>query len=370
MRAKWIFLTIILLSVVGFSQTKTDDDEVLRVETQLVDVPIVVTDKFGRAVTNLKRNNFSIFEDGKLQNIESFGPTSAPFEVTLLLDTSGSTRNELGLIRQAAETFINTLRPGDRVSMISFATKVVGDKRVPVTDVLSPLTDDRKLLKDALAKVQMSFGTPYYESLEQMMEKVFDQPAKDEFRGRRALVALTDGVDSVSEIEFDEVRDKILKSGIASYFVQVDTREFFEDRLLGDCESDEALRFSKSQIRRYYRKFYPKVNASRAEKVQNFCDLGSFERLAISKKLYELANFEMYDLAGKSGGKVFPVSDLSEAKSAFAKVAQDIGVKYSLGYYSTNDKRDGSYRKIRIELKNVLPGTQIRARDGYKAPTN
>lgn len=370
MKTKLVFLTIILLSLGIFAQTKVDDDEILRVETQLVDVPFVVTDKFGRAITNLKQNNFSILEDGKIQEIQSFGSTSAPFEVTLLLDTSGSTRNELGLIKQAAEGFINSLRPGDRVSVISFNMKISGNKKVPVSEILTPLTEDRKLLKNALNNVQTSFGTPYYDGLSQMLDNIFNQPAKDEFRGRRALVALTDGVDSVSNIEFDEVRDKLLKAGIVSYFVQVDTREFFEENLLGDCESSDVMRFSKSQIKRYYRKFYPKVNAERAEKVFDFCDLGSFERLAISKKLYELSNYEMNDLAGKSGGKMFPVSDLSEAKAAFQKIAQEIGIKYSLGYYSSNEKRDGSYRKIKVELKNVSAGTQIRARDGYIAPKN
>ena len=83
------------------------------------------------------------------------------------------------------------------------------------------------------------------------------QPAKDEFRGRRALVALTDGVDSTSLAEFDEVREELEKAGIVCFFIQVDTRDFFEDNLLGDCEG--AMRFSQAQIRRYYRQFGAKA---------------------------------------------------------------------------------------------------------------
>ena len=90
----------------------------------------------------------------------------------------------------------------------------------------------------------------------------------------------------------------------------------------------------------------------------------------MSKTLYEMANAEMQELAKISGGKVFPVADLSEARGAFKKVADEIGTKYSLGYYSSNEKRDGTYRKIKIELKNVPAGAQIRAREGYTAPTN
>jgi VWFA-related protein len=369
MKKTFVVLIVLLFSTNFFAQTKNDDDEVLRVDTQLVDVPFVVTDKFGKPLLNLKQSNFTVFEDGKPQQIENFGSTSAPFEVVLLLDTSGSTRNELSLIRSAAENFITSLRTGDRVSIIAFNAKVLDGKRSAVSEVVIGLTDNRAKLKEALGNVSMSNGTPYYDGLNQTVEKVFNQPAKDEFRGRRALVALTDGVDSVSETNFEDVRPNLLKSGIISYFVQVNTREFFEENLLGDCESEDVLRFSKSQIKRYYQKFYPK-NAQRSEKIFNFCNIGSFERLEISRRLYELANYEMASLAGSSGGKVFPVSDLSEAKNAFTKVAQEIGTKYSLGYYSSNDKRDGTFRKIKVELKNVPAGTQIKAKEGYNAPKN
>jgi len=134
---------------------------------------------------------------------------------------------------------------------------------------------------------------------------------------------------------------------------------------LGDCEG--AMRFSQAQIRRYYRMFNAKANV---EKVSAFCQLGDFERLAISKKLYEIADFQMNDLAKMSGGRVFAAADLSEARAAFTKVAQEIGTKYSLGYYSSNEKRDGSYRKIKVELKGVPAGSTIRARVGYTAPRN
>jgi len=101
----------------------------------------------------------------------------------------------------------------------------------------------------------------------------------------------------------------------------------------------------------------------------NFCDLGDFERLAISKKLYELANGEMDNIAKTSGGKVFPIGDLSEARAAFKQVADEIGTKYSLGYYSSNEKRDGSFRKIRVDVKGMPLGTKVRSREGYTAPS-
>ena len=366
MRFRLFFLLLILgFSPNIFAQDKKDDDDVVRIDTQLVDIPVEITDRSGKPILNLKQNNFIVYEDGKRQEVADFSATNAPFEVALLLDTSGSARSELPLITRAAENFINSLRPGDRISIISFKSDRRDGKSIAVSEVLTDLTDDRAKLKSVLSKVNVSNGTPYYDGLLQVVERVFAGKPADEFRGRRALVALTDGVDSTSVGGFDEAREMFGQAGIVSYFIQVDTREFFEENLLGDCQS--AMRFSAAQIRRYYRTFYPK---SKIEKASGFCQLGDFERLAISKSLYELADLEMNALAKSSGGRVFPVADLSEARAAFSRVAQQIGTKYSLGYYSSNEKRDGTFRKIRVELKGVPAGISIRAREGYTAPTN
>ena len=93
----------------------------------------------------------------------------------------------------------------------------------------------------------------------------------------------------------------------------------------------------------------------------NFCGLGDFERLAISKKLYEIADMEMNDLAKSSGGSVFPVADLSEARSAFKSVADEIGTKYTLGYYSSNDKRDGKLDKFTFRDSKICPSVSAPA---------
>lgn len=341
-----------------------EESEVIKIDTQLVDVPILVTDHAGKPILDLKQSNFVVFEDGKRQEVSEFAATTAPFEVALLLDTSGSTRADLQLIQRAAQNFIDSLRPGDRVSIIAYRSGTESGRSEAKSEVLNFLTDDRADLKSALAKAGTSNGTPYYDSLLQVVDSVFADPPSEQFRGRRALVALTDGVDSTSLADFDEAKEKLEQAGITAYFIQVDTRQFFENELLGDCET--AIRFSSAQIRRYYRTFSPKSNI---EQASSFCQLGDFERLAISKRLYELADSEMNSLAKSSGGKVFPVGDLSEARGAFRSVAAEIGTKYSLGYYSSNDKRDGTYRKIKVELKGLPAGSQVRAREGYTAPT-
>lgn len=370
MYLRLLFLPILCLGLAvipAISQDKKpgDKDEVIRVETQLVDVPVAVTDAKGMPLRGLKQSNFVVYEDGKPQEIADFAAVSAPFEVALVLDTSGSTRNDLQLIQRAAADFIASLRPGDRVAIISYATDRKDNAAFAISEIISRLTDDRTALRSAIERVKTSNGTPYYDSLLQVAEKVFAQRPADEFRGRRALVALTDGVDSTSAFDYDMAKEQLGQVGVLSFFIKVDTREFFESNLLGDCES--ATRFSSAQMRRYYRSIAAKPNM---EKAVNFCELGEFERLAMSKRLYEIADREMEELAKVSGGRVFPVGDLSEARSAFRRVADEIGTKYSIGYYPSNEKRDGSYRKIRVEVKGLPTGTQVRAREGYTAPTN
>ena len=104
-----------------------DEGDVVRVDTKLVSVPAVITNSAGRPLVGLRRENFVVFEDGQPQSIANFGTTEAPFEIALLLDTSGSTRDDVALIRQAANSFINALRPSDRVAITAFNSERSGN---------------------------------------------------------------------------------------------------------------------------------------------------------------------------------------------------------------------------------------------------
>lgn len=340
--------------------TPDSPDEVIRIDTELIDVPLTVETRDGKPIAGLKAQNFVIFEDGKKQQIERFAATAAPMEVALLLDTSGSTRVELTLIRQAAANFIAGLRPGDRVAIAAFRTVESDGRRMSSVEVLTPMTDDRAAAAAALTAIGNSFGTPLYDGMLKLGQAVFTEPPTPEFRGRRALIALTDGVDSTSEQSFDDVKNALRQSGVTTYFINVDTRNFFEESLLGDCET--ATRFSADQIRRYYQLFDPK---RLKERTTNFCDLGDFERLDVSKSLYGLAAAEMKELSSLSGGRVFNAADLQAARSAFKAVAEELGTRYGLSYYSSNERRPGTYRSIKVEGKGLPPGAVIRFRQGY-----
>lgn len=346
------------------SSEEVDEGDVVRVETQLVTVPAIVTDKTGRPVPTLRQENFAVFEDGKPQRLTNFATTEAPFEIALLLDTSGSTREDLGLIRDAANAFISALRAGDRISIIAFNNEPSTNGPIAAVDVLTALTDKRTVLRNAVANLGTSNGTPFYDALLRIGDQVFHDPPTDQFRGRRAVVALTDGVDSTSNSDFAEARTKLSRAGVAAYFIQVSTEDYVEDRLLKDCQDDGRLTLSAKQLERFRRLFVP---SAQREDYQDFCRMGQFERMDISRQLYNLARREMAELARATGGKNFSAASLQEASAAFAQVANEIGTQYSLGYYPSDKTRDGRFRQINVELRGVKDAS-VRARDGYYAP--
>jgi len=195
--------------------------------------------------------------------------------------------------------------------------------------------------------------------------EIFMEAPAPEMRGRRALVALSDGVDSASDSDFQDSRAKLSRGGIASYFIQVNTEDFVEERLLRDCGDDGAIVLGPKQLERYRRIFFPRA---RREDYVDFCGMGSFERMQISRDLYNLARREMNDLAKATGGNNFLAASLQDARAAFAKVANEIGTQYSLGYYSDNKTRDGKFRTIRVEVQGLPEKAQVKAREGYYAP--
>ena len=344
---------------------EVDEGDVVRVDTQLVSVAAVVTDSSGRPLSGLRPDNFRLIEDGQPQTIANFGTTETPFEIALLLDTSGSTRDDVALIRAAANSFIEALRPGDRVGIVAFNQARTVAEPVAAVEVLAPLTSDREELRAAIENLGASQGTPYYDALERVADSIFREAPQDEVRGRRAVVALTDGVDSSSNSDFATAKVKLTRAGIACYFIQVNTEDFVEDRLMRDCQDDGRLALSKKQLQRYRELFVPKA---KAEDFDDFCRMGPFERMSISRELYNLARREMNDLARVSGGRGFAAATLADAKAAFARVAADIGTMYSLGYYPTNKARDGKFRAIKLEVRGTKDKAQVRARDGYYAP--
>ena len=352
----------VMASATSSRGEEVGENDVIRVDTHLITVPVVVRDQQGRQVTGLTASAFQLYEDGQPQRVATFATSDKPFEIALFLDTSGSTSAEIALIRGAANAFIESLRPGDRVAILSFTTAEDGREKLATVAVQSYLTADRQALREALQNIRSSNGTPYYDAVERTVKDIFHDPPTPESRGRRALVALTDGVDSSSLSDFGLIRKHFVEAGLLAYFVEIDTEDYVEDRLLVDCNDDRTLRLSHAQLERYRRIFDPRADGA---DYADFCRLGSFERMAINRSLYKLARWEMGQLARDTGGRTFQATGLDAARGAFAEVAAEIGRQYSIGYYSTNPSTDGLFRKIRVDIPSIT-GAQVSAREGYK----
>jgi Mg-chelatase subunit ChlD len=185
------------------------------------------------------------------------------------------------LIRQAASAFINALRPGDRIAIVAFHDRASGGSTMATVDVLTTLTDDRKRLGAAIANLGSSKGTPFYDALVKIADVVFREPPRDALRGRRAVVALTDGVDSISNSNYATARNKLLRAGVACYFIEVNTEDFVEDRLLRDCQDDGQLNLSAAQLERYRQIFVPSARS----KITRLRQMGHFTGCKSSRSL-------------------------------------------------------------------------------------
>ena len=190
-----VLLLILFLVIFSFeirAQVKTDED-VIKIDTNLVTIPVIVSDRQNRYIAGLKAENFTVFRDGQKQNIEYFIAEEAPINVAILLDTSRSTEQVLGKIKKAAQEFIKQLKPDDRCLIMSFDWRV---------NVLNELTNDREKLKKAVknAEIGEQFGTVLNDAVYKAVNKNFAG-----VKGRKAVILLTDGKDFGSFIGKDEL---------------------------------------------------------------------------------------------------------------------------------------------------------------------
>ena len=210
----------------------------IRLTTDLVTVDAIVTDRNGNRVSGvLKASDFTIYEDGVRQAINSFSATDAPFNLVLLLDTSGSASHEIELMRRAALRFLDELRPRDRVAVIQFSKEV---------ELLKDLTSERAEIEEALRLLKPGSGTSFYDSLNLAIDEVFKG-----VEGRKAIVALTDGVDSFGYTTFGQILTEIERLNILTYFLELDTEGFTQAGMTRDCNDESHFEFSRKQFEKY-----------------------------------------------------------------------------------------------------------------------
>lgn len=197
------------------------DADTIRLNARLVNLNVIATTQDGRAVTNLTAEDFAIFDEETKQEIAHFKPTNTPFNLVLLLDLSGSTREKIEAIRKGAWRFVELTSPQDRVAIVTFTRSV---------HVLCRPTNDRALLKQRIAEMRATDGgTAYYEAMWFTLTEVL-APFQDE---RNAVVVMTDGVDNSisaaypapSRVSFRQMLEAILESGTLVYPIYLDTEE-------------------------------------------------------------------------------------------------------------------------------------------------
>src|ERR1051325_1264506 len=203
-------LLIVLLIILGSTLCVGQDIETLKIDTDLVTVPVIATNINGLYITDLRREEFTITEDGVPQEIAFFGKVAAPFHVVLMLDTSSSTQDKLKQIQQAAYTFVQQLQPADRVKVISFDDSVRD---------LNEFTNDREVLRTAINGTRSGQGTKVYDAMDLAMNTLRN------IRGRKAIVIFTDGMDWHSDSATFEGNVRYLdEEGVVVYPIRYDTR--------------------------------------------------------------------------------------------------------------------------------------------------
>src|SRR6266850_1021481 len=298
-------------------EPEVEENDVIRVSTNLITVPAEVLDRSGRYIGSLQKDDFRVYENGVEQELAYFASVEQPFTVALLLDVSGSTQSRLQAIRGAANTLISRLRPNDRLLLVSFDGKI----RVLTEAVTLSQLRSMRLRLDAV-----NDGTLLYDSVGFVLNRRLAA-----IQGRKAIVLLTDGVDSGSKQASykQNIRDAE-ESNVVIYPVRYNTLPQLPERL---------SRIADTKVR---------------ERVR-----------ARMIKEYGVGQIYLQTLAEKTGGRLYNAENLTDIPQAFAAIIEELGRQYSLGYYPLRQAQPGEKRDIKVRTRS--PNLVVHARESYVA---
>ncbi len=317
------------------SQKKPEDNQTIRVDVEMVSLPVVVTTKEGKRITDLEKNDFEILEDGVPQEITGFAATDEPISVALAIDTSGSTEEVLARMQNEAIHFVNLLHPDDSVAIMSFAQDV---------NLLEDFSIDRNKNAYGIKETRGGGWTVLYEAVWLALEEVL-KPVKE----RKALVLFTDGVDTASRKASEKETLELAKETYATiYSVYFDT------------EADQYNRVYRRgpTVGGYPGGGYPPLG-SPMPPIMTPGGPGT------GHGDYMMGHSYLVKLAESSGGIVVDAKRLNDLTPAFDQIAKELASQYSIGYYSSNQKHDGKFRKVEVRVKK--PGLVARTKKGYYA---
>ena len=337
----------------GTSATKSDDDsDVLKVETNLVTMPVSVLDREGRFISGLQQRDFKIFENGVEQKVGYFQSVEQPFTVVLMIDVSPSTQWQIEDIQNAADTFIDQLRPNDKVLVISF------DERV---HVLSNVTTDRYQLHNAIRRSRFGDGTSLYEAVDHVLAQELSQ-----IQGRKAVVLFTDGVDTTSQsASFESTVKEAEEADGLFYPIRFDTSRDMNPGY-GGMGGGGGRGYPPAGRR--------SGTVTWGDILGSIMSGGSMPpgvygggrrsgRAGNTTEEYATGKQYLETLATNTGGREFEASTLGNLDAAFAGIAEELRRQYSIGYYPDKVGQIGERRSISIKVNR--PNVVVRAKNTY-----
>jgi Ca-activated chloride channel family protein len=311
------------------------DEEVERVSVQVVSVPVSVTDREGRFVADLRREEFRLTDNGAEQPITYFAAVEQPFSVLLLLDTSGSNVLRLQDMQEAAVRFVGQLRPQDRVLPVAFDNDVVA--------LLDRWSGDQTRLAAAIrsARTGMAVGPGDIETktdragktytLRRVNTRLYDAVGKavaelGRMRGRKALILFTDGLDTASTAAtYKSTTEQAERLDAMVYVVQY-----------GRAADGAQYGRAPNGVP------YPRGN-SHSKRVE--------------------AGDYLKGLAEKTGGRLYHGDDLKRIADAFTSIAEELRRMYSIGYQPPPLARPGERRELKVTVRRER--VAVRARRTY-----
>lgn len=335
----------LVLAPFGLFAQKPREEPLVELRSDLVSFTVSVVGSKGESLNRLTRDDFIVYEDGERQHIAHFATVEAPVDIVLLLDTSGSTRGELKAIQRAAGRFIERMRAQDRVAIVTFHREAI---------LQQDFTRDRARAIGALRNLQAGSATAFYDALAVVADELLRSASE-----RKAIIALTDGVDSASVYDFSEAAKRLERAAVAVYVIELDTEAFVIEGIRRG-----ELTLSPAQLERYRRTYRPQDLPLRYRNPFFFTE---GELIEITRGLYRLAQRELRQLAERTGGRVYRLRHLASLDEAYAGILAELGTLYSIGYYPSRPERDGRWRSVRVEV--TVPGARVHARSGYWAPS-
>ncbi|HEX8180329.1 MAG TPA: VWA domain-containing protein [Pyrinomonadaceae bacterium] len=337
---------------------EVDENEVVRVNTTLVTIPVSVMDRDGKYVPSIRQDEFRIFEDGVEQQLAYFAAVEKPFTVALVLDNSTSTKFKTEEMQDAAIAFVDQLRADDRVMIVAFDTDV---------HVLAEPTSDRRALRAAIRRTRNEGNTSLYDAVDFVIHQRFNH-----IDGRKAIVLFTDGVDTSSRrASYESNVSDAEELDALIYPIAYDT---YNDANSGRTTSgggNSSPSISLPDIlgtiifggggRRNNRRgggggggggTWPPAGGG-----------GGGTCSGCSPAEYERADHYLHDMARVTGGRLYRADTTRNLAQSFALIAEELRRQYSLGYYPKTPAQVGQRRHIRVRV--MRPDLVVQARDSY-----